>query len=429
LSSPLFVGEVEEEPLIRSFQRAIALAALLVLTIDSNAMGRLSQQSRSAGFLPAHESQDRQVAQALPRDRPASWFSPKKTLALSIAPPAVMLVERATLVDLRQDIEDAMFGDTSASFAKQRFFLSSGTSSDDSPAFELDTEPLSREGIALSATLIFLLSMILGLTARWVIGRPLQDLATAFRETAGDCLPAEVVAGKGHKISRQLTRAFGEMKHRRYIARAHQSETLTALALHLESHAMRLRKTALRVTEWQKRVALVEDIDLFSYISRQFVQVTRCSPRHETDVPVEAFLRDRFMMTSSLDAAHFDCTFEAGADFSLPRTLLERVMSNLVDNALEHGIPPIEIKTSRRRDEWLLTIRDHGAGITQAELSDATSAFVRLGNDEDDGRHWGLGLALVKTLVASAEGRLILGNHPGGGLIVRMLFPAPNRIP
>jgi K+-sensing histidine kinase KdpD len=99
-------------------------------------------------------------------------------------------------------------------------------------------------------------------------------------------------------------------------------------------------------------------------------------------------------------------------------------MSNLVDNALDHGVPPIEIKTSRVRDEWILSIRDHGAGIKPSELSNATSTFVRLARTENNGRHWGLGLALVKKLVSDAEGRLILGNHSDGGLFVRMVFSA-----
>ena len=224
---------------------------------------------------------------------------------------------------------------------------------------------------------------------------------------------------------RHLARTFNEMLTRRYRASAEQSATLAALATHLEAHAIRLRGTALQVKEWHKRVALVEDVDLFSHIATQFVEVSGCTTTPTTGMSVEAFIRDRFVLTSSLDAGLFHSTFDAGAEFTLPRTFLERVMSNLVDNALEHGVPPIEIKTSRTRDEWILSFRDHGAGIKQSELASATSTFVRLGQhdkSDDDGRHWGLGLALVKKLVAEAGGRLILGNHPEGGLFVRMVF-------
>jgi hypothetical protein len=50
-----------------------------------------------------------------------------------------------------------------------------------------------------------------------------------------------------------------------------------ALQLHLESHAARLRERALQVKEWHKRVAFVEDIDLFSNLARQFVEGTQPS--------------------------------------------------------------------------------------------------------------------------------------------------------
>jgi signal transduction histidine kinase len=345
-------------------------------------------------------------------------------IPFSIAPPAVMVVERATLVNLRQDFDETLFAHTWSSFPVERFFPSRGLSTNDSPAFEEDPGSLPEDNTAVSAWMIVLLSVALGLTGSWVAGRPLRNLATAFRAIADDCHPSNVVPETGPEALRRLARTFNEMLTRRCHAREEQSATLAALATHLESQATRLRGTALQVKEWQKRVALVEDVDLFSRIARQFIGVTGCSSKQESDLSVEAFIRDRFVMTSSLDATLFSCTFGAGAEFKLPRTVLERVMSNLVDNALEHGVPPIEIRTSRLRDEWILSIRDHGAGIKQSELSNATSTFVRLGRTDDSGRHWGLGLALVKKLVAEAEGRLILGNHSGGGLFVRMVFSA-----
>jgi signal transduction histidine kinase len=419
----LFSIRAEVERLIRLLQRAIVLSAMLISSIDSNAMARSSQQADPAGFSQAHVSQRLRARPAFQRDRAGQRSSPERTI-FSIAPPAVMVVERARRVSLRQDIDDTLFGRIWPGPQEQRFFRSPGTSLDDSPEFDADPGFLSGDSALFSAWLIALFSVALGLTGSWVFGRPMRNLATTFDEVAGDRHPSKVIPEKGPEGLRRLARRFNEMLTQRCHASAEQSATLAALGTHLESHAIRLRGTALQVKEWHKRVALVEDVDLFSHIAGQFIDGTGRSPRQETDLSVEAFIRDRFMMTSSLDAALFNCTFDAGADFRLPRTLLERVMSNLVDNALEYGVPPIEIKTSRVRDEWILSLRDHGAGIEQSELSNATSSFVRLGPVEDDGRHWGLGLALVKKLVAGADGRLILGNHAGGGLFVRMVFSA-----
>jgi signal transduction histidine kinase len=398
---------------------------MLISSIDSHVMAMTSHQAGPTGFAQAYAPQRPPAWPKSQRDHTAHLSSSERMMPFSIAPPAVMVVERATLVNLREDFDETSFAHTRSGFPVERFFPSRGHSTNDSLAFKEDPGSLPEDNTAISVWMIVLLSVALGLTGSWVAGRPLRNLATAFREIAGDCHPSNVVPETGPEALRRVARTFNEMLTRRCHAKEEQSATLATLAAHLESQAIHLRKTALQVKEWQKRVALVEDVDLFSHIARQFIEVTRCSPKQETDLSVEAFIRDRFMMTSSLDAALFSCTFGAGAEFKLPRTLLERVMSNLVDNALEHGVPPIEIKTSRLRDEWILSIRDHGAGIKQSELSKATSTFVRLGGTDDSGRHWGLGLALVKKLVAEAEGRLILGNHSGGGLFVRMVFSAP----
>lgn len=406
--------------MIRLLQRALVLSAMLISGIASHAMAGQPQQAVLTGSAQAHALRPLLARPKLQRDRAVQRASSDRTPPISIAPPAVQLVDRARLVSLQDDIDGSLF-DHNAYDWPASAQGSTDLTTDDSNLFD-DPGYLSIDGPLASAGIVLLLSVALGLAGSWLLGRPMRNLATTFCEVASDCHAAHVTAQKGPGGLRHLARTFNEMLTRRRHASAEQSATLAALAMHLESQAIRLRETALQVSAWHRRVALVEDVDLFSHIATQFIDVSGCTSTPASDMPVEAFLRDRFVLSSSLDAGLFDCEFNAGAEFRLPRTLLERVMSNLVDNALEHGVPPIEIRTARTRDEWILSFRDHGAGIKQSELSSATSTFVKLGNHDDDGRHWGLGLALVKTLVADAGGLLILGNHPGGGLFVRMVF-------
>ncbi|MDR6375592.1 HAMP domain-containing sensor histidine kinase [Paraburkholderia caledonica] len=413
--------------MIRSIHRVIILAAVLSSSIDCGAMAVASQHVGLTRSDSSYASQA-SLAPARFQQADASKRSYSPLLAsLSAAPPAVVLVERPTLVDLRQDQGEAGGAQAWFPVPGYQYWNRQTISTDDSFPFENGPTYLRWDCIAFPAWSIVFLSIGLGLAASWAIGRPLRSLSTAFSKVGSEYRPHEFIPERGPKELRRLARVSNELLARRIDSRAEQSSTLVALQLHLESHAARLRDRALQVKEWHKRVALVEDIDLFSHLARQFVEGTQPSIGPRTDLSVEAFIHDRFVMTSSLEANLFVCTFEAGAEFKLPRPVLERVMFNLVDNALEHGIPPIEIKTSRTRAEWILSIRDHGAGITQSRLADATAAFVRLGSADNSGRHWGLGLALVKKLVASAGGHLILGNHPGGGLIARLVFPRSER--
>jgi two-component system osmolarity sensor histidine kinase EnvZ len=128
-------------------------------------------------------------------------------------------------------------------------------------------------------------------------------------------------------------------------------------------------------------------------------------------------------MIGTMDGALFACDLKAGPQFVMSRPLLERLMSNLVDNALEHGEPPIEIRTSRNHDGWLLSVRDHGTGIKASEMASATKPFVRLSATQKSTQHWGLGLSVVARLARSCGASLKLGNHPDGGLWVRIILP------
>jgi signal transduction histidine kinase len=424
----LLSNKAEEEPVNRLIQPVIILAAILSSSIDCGAMAVASQHFGLAGSDSAYASQQDQVRPKFQQADAGKRSSSQLLTWISAAPPAVVVVERPTLVNLRQDQGEALGAQAWFPSPDHQYWSRPTSSPDDSLSFENAPTYLRWDSIAFSAWSIALLSIGFGFAASCAIGRPLRRLSTTFSKVGSEYRPHEVIPERGPKQLRQLARISNELLTRRIDSSAEQSSTLAALELHLESHAARLRERALLVKEWQKRVALVEDIDLFSHLAKQFVEGTWSSTRRHTDLCVEAFIHDRFVMTSSLDANLFICTFEAGAEFTLPRPLLERVMFNLVDNALDHGIPPIEIETSRTRAEWILSIRDHGAGITQSRLADATAAFVRLGSGNESGRHWGLGLALVKKLVASAGGHLILGNHPGGGLIARLVFPRGERI-
>ena len=87
--------------------------------------------------------------------------------------------------------------------------------------------------------------------------------------------------------------------------------------------------------------------------------------------------------------------------------LLERVVGNLVDNALRHGDGQVEIAAAPAT----LVIRDHGAGL--AELPPA------FGSD----RGVGLGLFVVQGFVEALGGTLTPSTTEGGGLTMTVVLP------
>jgi two-component system, OmpR family, sensor kinase len=108
-------------------------------------------------------------------------------------------------------------------------------------------------------------------------------------------------------------------------------------------------------------------------------------------------------------------------DAAVPAGVLDRVVTNLVDNALTHGRPPVTIRVRGvRGDEcgWVcLQVRDAGDGMEPALLATATGRFTRA-SEARSRPGAGLGLALVDGLVARTGGELRLchaGHHHSSG--------------
>ncbi|WP_154677848.1 sensor histidine kinase [Paraburkholderia nodosa] len=222
-----------------------------------------------------------------------------------------------------------------------------------------------------------------------------------------------------------LARAIGDLLCRRSGAVEDQSATFAAFLRQTESRVARLRAYAMNVTRWNLRVALVEDIDLFQDLARQFVDTAGHGGANHAPVNVDAYLRDRFVYGANADAS-IVLRLDAGEAFALPRSALVRLVDNLVGNAQAHGKPPIEICTARGPRSWTLSVRDHGEGVA-ASLPEGgapasqllASRAASLGLDT----HWGMGLSIVRRLARLCNAKLKIGNHPEGGLWVRVIVP------
>ncbi len=108
--------------------------------------------------------------------------------------------------------------------------------------------------------------------------------------------------------------------------------------------------------------------------------------------------------------------------------LLERVVVNLVANALRHspaGRAPV-ITASALDQTVELRVVDRGPGIAEQDRERVFRPFQRLG-DRDNGTGVGLGLALSRGLIEAMHGAIDFEDTPGGGLtMVVTLRAAPD---
>ena len=111
-------------------------------------------------------------------------------------------------------------------------------------------------------------------------------------------------------------------------------------------------------------------------------------------------------------------------------TRLERVVSNLVSNAIKYTPEGgcIDVKLEKVDSHAAITVSDTGVGINE-ELLPVVFDYFRRGNDASTGRHegLGLGLAIVREIVTQHGGTVEARSHgEGQGARFRVLLPLCN---
>ncbi|WP_246649931.1 sensor histidine kinase [Nonomuraea coxensis] len=104
--------------------------------------------------------------------------------------------------------------------------------------------------------------------------------------------------------------------------------------------------------------------------------------------------------------------------------LLERVLANLIANAVRYSPPghKVLITAGRHGDQVEIRVVDRGPGIPPQDHERVFLPFQRLG-DRDNGTGVGLGLALSRGLTEAMGGTLIPEETPGGGLTMIVSMP------
>ncbi|MFC0435403.1 sensor histidine kinase KdpD [Kutzneria buriramensis] len=141
---------------------------------------------------------------------------------------------------------------------------------------------------------------------------------------------------------------------------------------------------------------------------------------------------------SSVDDRH---RVEVDVDEQLPPVLadvglLERVIANVVDNALRHGKavrkkglpgspgePEVAVRASADRGRVELRVVDHGQGLPRGTADAAFAPFQRLG-DRETTTGIGLGLSVARGFAEAMGGAVSAEDTPGGGLTIVISLPA-----
>jgi two-component system osmolarity sensor histidine kinase EnvZ len=241
---------------------------------------------------------------------------------------------------------------------------------------------------------------------------PLAALAAAAARLA-EGERVEVETGSGPKEVRSLAVAFQSMSHR--LAEHDQQRELMLGGI---SHDLRTPLARLRVAVELLDVAdpalteeMTADIEEMDRMVGQFLHYVRAN-YHES--PSLAALDDVVRQTLAIYATderlHLDLHATEMRWFAA--NCICHTVLNLVQNALDYGEAPVTVRTAVTTAEIQISVEDCGAGLSQAEWSEAVRPFRRL--DQPSGGHAGLGLAMVERLVNVCGGHLDAARIDGG---------------
>jgi signal transduction histidine kinase len=112
--------------------------------------------------------------------------------------------------------------------------------------------------------------------------------------------------------------------------------------------------------------------------------------------------------------------------------LLDRLLNNLIDNAVRHNHRGgwVEVTTGRDDQHAIVTVRNSGDGVPPEEIERLFQPFQRLApNRTARPRSTGLGLAIVRSIVHAHQGTVEAAPTPEGGLAVTVTLPARDGVP
>jgi two-component system osmolarity sensor histidine kinase EnvZ len=337
-----------------------------------------------------------------------------------------------TMTELQARLREALGEGTEVRIAPRLLFVHLAAGSEGYwigfPLPRRDSEELPTRAL-ISVCVVITLLLIAAFAFGRYLSRPLRQLNRAVEQVGRGETPPPLPQSGPSEIA-AVNRGFNTM-----LANLRQIERDRAVLLAGVSHDLRTPLARLRLgvemsaRDEALRSGMVDDIDEMDRIIGQFLDFAR------DDASVALEVAD----LNGVVGAAVDRYARMGKDVRfqpspLPRmplrpTALSRLCSNLIDNALAYGAPPVEITTSQRDGRVVLDIADRGPGVPPGEVERLKQPFTRASAARtrgDGAAGAGLGLAIVDRIARLHGGSFDLLPRDGGGTLARVTLPVPS---
>ncbi|KWS89710.1 MULTISPECIES: heavy metal sensor histidine kinase [Pseudomonas syringae group] len=287
-----------------------------------------------------------------------------------------------------------------------------------------------------------LILLLVGFGAWWVVRRGLRPLG-AFRKvtaliSARDLSHRMKVKGLPDEL-RDLAHAVNFMLHRLDGDVQQLAQFSDDLAHELRSPMNNLMGKAQvtlsrpRPSEEYKQAleSCTEELERMSRMISQMLFLASVS-QPAAPLPVEVIdLREEAdkvaeLFSSSAEERDITLQVQGNAKATGERLMIQRAISNLLSNAIRHGLSGsvITITLATHADEVSLAVRNAGDGIDAEHLPRLFDRFYRVhvSRARQQGGT-GLGLAIVRSIMSLHEGQVTVQSEPGQFTTFSLIFP------
>lgn len=293
-------------------------------------------------------------------------------------------------------------------------------------------------GSAIALAIMAIVSMVLGWLMAGRVLRPLGTMTAAVRRISADDLNRRLAAPGPDDELKELADTFDELlgrleaafvAQRQFVANA-SHELRTPLTLHQaivevtladpDSTVDSMRATLRRLLAagaHQERI-----IEALLTLARSQQGLHR---RQDVDLAIlTANAVDHRRETAATQGIRLESTLRP-APMSGDPELVERLVANVLDNALRHNLAPgwVTVSTGAEAGRTVLQVANSGPVIRTDQVATLFQPFRRLdGSRKADGDGLGLGLSIVAAIVGAHHGTVSAVPLPAGGLHVTVEF-------
>jgi len=270
--------------------------------------------------------------------------------------------------------------------------------------------------LAVSLTVLLLTFLFV----RWLV-TPLKTLAHQA-DLLGKGRNPRQMEEIGSKEMVATIGAFNSMARRIQKFIAERERSFAAISHDLKTPLTRVRLRVEQIDDSPVKEDLIGDLDYLESMVKGSLKIMTDGIEHENTSTVElTTLLAAILKKEEITGLPIKIEFNKTISMKGRAMAIERLFSNLINNALSYG-KSVEVTGQKKRTGIYIQIKDRGPGLSDVEKANVFKPYYRIDHELTES-HSGLGLGIARSIANIHGGELELRDRSGGGLVVEVYFP------